>query len=374
MIAPPPGRRGRAPTEGPAAAPAPRLVFHLHDRTPPPPPTRSLARGWTVVAVQLRSVAERGARLMRNVLIEVDITTRRKAVAVKGFLSDGPRGGRRIFACPRGDRHAAIQAGAFGATDIVDLPVTDEALLAILSREEPGEAGLGQPASGILGSMALDVAFGALTAGAPLRAAQLASAAEIVASDVAGIGIEAWLRSIRSHHTGTYQHCLIVTGIAAAFGQALGLSRADLDRLTVAALLHDIGKARIDTAILDKPGRLTAEEFATVKMHPVWGEEHLRARSDLPAEVRDAVRHHHEYLDGSGYPDGLSGGGISDLTRLVTIADVFGALVEERSYKLAMPAEEAFAQLLAMAGDGKLEGALVNAFRPVAAGLAAAPS
>src|ERR1700754_939035 len=82
-------------------------------------------------------------------------------------------------------------------------------------------------------------------------------------------------------------------------------------RLTRAALLHDVGKAFISTAILDKPGRLTEEETAEIRQHPRRGYEALAAQGSFPPEMLDVVLHHHEMLDGSGYPNGLSGSQIS---------------------------------------------------------------
>jgi HD-GYP domain-containing protein (c-di-GMP phosphodiesterase class II) len=88
--------------------------------------------------------------------------------------------------------------------------------------------------------------------------------------------------------------------------------------------------------------------------------------ADLTDDVVDAVRHHHEYLNGSGYPDQIAGRQIRDVTRIVTIADIFGALLERRSYKPPMASKEAFAILTKMSAEGQLEEPLVAAFRMVA--------
>jgi HD-GYP domain-containing protein (c-di-GMP phosphodiesterase class II) len=132
----------------------------------------------------------------------------------------------------------------------------------------------------------------------------------------------------------------------------------------MAATLHDVGKARIPLSILDKPGRLDPVEDEIMKRHPVIGYELLKDLSGISAEVLDGVRHHHEYLDGSGYPDGLTAEGISDLVRLLTISDIFAALVEQRPYRPPMSREAAYKVLCGM--EGKLEGSLVKAFRKVA--------
>jgi HD-GYP domain-containing protein (c-di-GMP phosphodiesterase class II) len=129
-------------------------------------------------------------------------------------------------------------------------------------------------------------------------------------------------------------------------------------------MFHDIGKSKIPLAILNKPGRLDAEERAIIETHPAAGYEVLKGNSDISSEILDAVRHHHEYLDGSGYPDALCAASIPDIVRMLTISDIFAALIEHRHYKPTMPREKAYEILQGM--HGKLEKALVAAFRDVA--------
>ncbi len=174
----------------------------------------------------------------------------------------------------------------------------------------------------------------------------------------------AWIDTVRTHHSMTYQHCLLVTGLAVAFGQQIGVSRADRQRLSFAGMLHDIGKARIPLAILEKPGRLDEDEMAVMKKHPQFGFDALGTMPTLPAEMLDMVVHHHEYLDGSSYPHGLHASEISDLVGMITIADVFGALIERRSYKPPLSGSAAYQILLDM--GPKLDKDLVRAFQPVA--------
>lgn len=155
-----------------------------------------------------------------------------------------------------------------------------------------------------------------------------------------------------------------MTGIAVDFGLSLGLSKPDIERLSAAAMFHDIGKATIPLAVLDKPARLNDQERVLIETHPVAGYDVLKGTPGISAEILDCVRHHHEYLDGSGYPDGLAAESISDLVRVLTISDIFAALVEYRTYKPTLPREKAYDILLGM--DGKLEKPLVHAFRDVA--------
>src|SRR3974390_1299069 len=165
------------------------------------------------------------------------------------------------------------------------------------------------------------------------------------------------------HYIQPYQHCRIVTGVPVAFAQHLGLSRPDQLRLAFGAMLHDIGKARIPIEILEKPAAPTADEMAILRKHPEYGLEALKGSPDLKDEHLDVVVHHHEYLDGSGYPHGLKARELSDLVRMVTIADVFGALIERRAYKSPMRGEDAYQFLESM--GGKLDRDLVREFRPI---------
>ncbi len=168
------------------------------------------------------------------------------------------------------------------------------------------------------------------------------------------------------HHTDTYRHCLFVTGFAVAFAQHLGMREDDQRRLARAALLHDVGKAFIPTSILDKPTELTADEMAEMREHPRRGYEALLVQGGFPPEMLDVVLHHHEMLDGSGYPNGLHGGQISDIVRVTTIVDIYAALVERRAYRLQFTHAKAFAIMEDM--GAKLDQQLLQAFRPVAFG------
>jgi HD-GYP domain-containing protein (c-di-GMP phosphodiesterase class II) len=140
----------------------------------------------------------------------------------------------------------------------------------------------------------------------------------------------------------------------------------DQRRLVRAALLHDVGKAFIPVSILDKPAALTDAEMAVVREHPRRGYEALAAQGGFPPEMLDVVLHHHEFLDGTGYPDGLSGDQISDIVRLITIVDVHAAMIEQRTYRLPFTHIKAFEIMEQM--DDKLDPHLLQAFRPVAFG------
>ena len=156
-----------------------------------------------------------------------------------------------------------------------------------------------------------------------------------------------------------------MTGVAVDFALSLGFNAADVKRIGVAATLHDIGKAAIPLEILDKPGTLSDGEMAIMQGHAKLGYDALRGVPGITAEVLDAVRHHHEFLDGTGYPDRLQGNEIGDLVRVLTVADIFAALIEARAYRPPMHRGKAYEILGEMTG-AKLEKALVTAFKDVA--------
>jgi putative nucleotidyltransferase with HDIG domain len=175
-----------------------------------------------------------------------------------------------------------------------------------------------------------------------------------------------WLTTVGRHHTHSYRHCLFVTGFAVAFAQHLGMREDDQRRLARAALLHDVGKAFIPVAILDKPAALTDQEMSEMRRHPRLGYDALATEGGFPPEMLDVVLHHHEFLDGTGYPDRLSGDRISDIVRLITIVDIHSALVEKRAYREPFTHAKAYAVMEQM--GGKLDQHLLQAFRAVALG------
>jgi putative nucleotidyltransferase with HDIG domain len=189
------------------------------------------------------------------------------------------------------------------------------------------------------------------------------SGAALVNRAIREAKIRDWLSVVANFDDVTHRHCLTVAGLAASFAQALGLNEADAFHLIKGALLHDIGKAQIPLAILNKPAQLTPEERREMARHPALGHEMLRG-GPYDALTLAVVRSHHEYLDGSGYPDGLRDKEIPDLVRLITICDIFAALIETRPYKAPMSAGEAYAILERM--GTKLDPDLVRAFGRVA--------
>ncbi len=144
-------------------------------------------------------------------------------------------------------------------------------------------------------------------------------------------------------------HSRRVADLASRFAKLLSLPRREAELLETGAKLHDIGKIGIPEEILNKPGRLTTEEFDVIKSHPVIGEQILLPLEFL-ADARPIVRHHHERWDGGGYPDGLRGAEIPRPAAILSICDAFDALTSDRPYRPGLPAKEALAILEKGAG------------------------
>lgn len=276
---------------------------------------------------------------------------------------------KRIFLVEHSSHMSISQAYALGATLVLPGTIDKIKLLAALvdpAEEASGSSGHAPQPDNAVETAAIAIAsmFTSVTSGQPIDVDGTKEAGRQIADRITQHGLSEWLTTVRRHHEGTYQHCLLVTGVAIDFGLSLGVGRPDLERLYTAAMFHDIGKARIPLAILDKPGRLDPEERAIIETHPVAGYDFLKDHDNISPEILDAVRHHHEFLDGSGYPDALCAGNIGDVVRILTIADIFAALIEHRHYKPTMPRAEAYNILCGM--SGKLEKALLTAFRQVA--------
>jgi HD-GYP domain-containing protein (c-di-GMP phosphodiesterase class II) len=146
------------------------------------------------------------------------------------------------------------------------------------------------------------------------------------------------------------EHTSGVVALALEVGTELPLDARDQRNLEFGALLHDVGKIRVPDAIINKPGKLTAEEWEIVKRHPVDGQEMLDRIGGVLGEVGLIVRGHHERWDGGGYPDGLLADDIPLASRIICASDAFSAMTTNRSYRPAMPIEDAIAELRRCSG------------------------
>jgi len=149
-----------------------------------------------------------------------------------------------------------------------------------------------------------------------------------------------WLTNLKKRDEYTSIHCINVCVLAVAFGRHLGLEREELEMLGLGALLHDVGKVRTPEEVLNKPGRLTPDEFDVMKAHPQDGYEMMRDTGHIPVAALEIIRFHHERVSGAGYPMGLRGRQISLPVLIAAVADVYDAMTSDRVYRKGMTADE----------------------------------
>jgi diguanylate cyclase (GGDEF)-like protein len=164
----------------------------------------------------------------------------------------------------------------------------------------------------------------------------------------------------------TFGHCERVSSYAVMIGEAMGLGFKEIQSLLHAGLLHDIGKIELPKSVLNKIGRLSEDELALIRLHPIHSAIILEPLSVIDANIIDYVRHHHERYDGKGYPDGIKGEEISLGARILCVADSFDAMVSDRPYRKSMTIEEAFKELELHSGsqfDPKITRVFINLMR-----------
>ncbi|MET4331165.1 putative nucleotidyltransferase with HDIG domain [Bradyrhizobium sp. i1.15.2] len=329
----------------------------------------SLFGGQFTVAGERLDVEAKLPHAAAAVVVRADLRAVANIAALKKRAARFAIAKKRIFLVEQTSHVCISQAYALGATLVLSGKIEPAKLLAALADPAGGEtgstSGISQPDNAVeAAATAIASMFTSITLGERVDVAGPKEAGRKITNRISEHGLSEWLATVRRHHEGTFQHCLLVTGVAVDFGLSLGFRKSDLERLSTAAMFHDIGKARVPLAILDKPGRLDDEERTLVETHPAVGYDVLKGHVDISPEVLDAVRHHHEYLDGSGYPDGLCAENITDIVRILTISDIFAALIEHRPYKPTMPRAAAYEILCGI--RGKLERALVASFKDVA--------
>lgn len=159
----------------------------------------------------------------------------------------------------------------------------------------------------------------------------------------------------------TYYHSVNVSVISVILGYAMGLSKNDLYKLGLGTLLHDIGKVFVPKEYLNKPAKLTPEEYEAVKLHSRAGSDYLREHWDIPFMSNVTVLTHHEKFDGSGYPNNLAGDKIPNFGRIAAVADVYDALTSDRPYRKGLLPSEGMEYI--MGGSGSLfDPSVVKAF------------
>lgn len=179
-------------------------------------------------------------------------------------------------------------------------------------------------------------------------------------------------RSIESRDPYTDGHCDRISDYAVRLGRMVGLGEEDLRALSVAGTLHDLGKVAVPDSILLKPGPLTAEERAILQQHPVVG-EHICSPLKALSRVLPIIRHHHERMDGSGYPDGLRKHQIPITARIVQTVDIYDALTTDRPYRQAMSRDQAIEMMREEVRCAWADGELVALLENMTAVPAASP-
>lgn len=162
--------------------------------------------------------------------------------------------------------------------------------------------------------------------------ALLKQTTQLLTHNATTIGVLDLVNNLRIYDDSTYAHSLNVSIICRIFGQWLNWKQEDIDALTVAGTLHDLGKLLLPPEIIKKPDRLDEEEFRIIKTHPYRGYKHVE-HTDLDPRIKDAILMHHEKNDGSGYPARLKGEAIAPFAKIVAIADVYDAMTADRVYR-----------------------------------------
>jgi putative nucleotidyltransferase with HDIG domain len=301
-------------------------------------------------------------------VVDIDLSDRAMIDSLRKDVLRAHRHLPSVFVTEESRRADVIQSNALGASKTVTRRQAIGRLKQIADAYAQ-TAGLADPI--VASDVAIEQAarlstelFAAVENAEPLPTEQVHQCGLVISDALRQDGIATFLSEVKQHHSYTHRHSMCVTGLAVAFGLHCGMRQLDIQRLATGALMHDIGKARIDLDILDKPDALSPEERDEMRRHPDHGAEILLADAQFEREVVDIARQHHEYLDGSGYPQGLAADQLSDLVRVMTIVDIFSALIDRRSYKKPIPRPTAYQMMQRM--HGKIDLVLLQAFEPIA--------
>ena len=195
------------------------------------------------------------------IVVAADLRRANNVAILRATSDDLKRAHRRIFIVDQKARLCAAQAYALNATHVLFNPVYQRNLVTALTNtaapNEPSRDNQGAHQTALEGAALLASMFSVVTSGGQVDVIGARHFAGRITDTIAEVGLSDWLETVRRHHEGTYQHCLLVTGTAAAFGLNLGLARADMERLNSAAMFHDIGKAKYRSRCPTSPGVLT---------------------------------------------------------------------------------------------------------------------
>ncbi len=185
---------------------------------------------------------------------------------------------------------------------------------------------------------------------------KLANATDSIASDLmkaidSNDAIAIDINELKTSDEYTFKHSVDVATIAMILGKQQGLSKQQVYELGVSGLLHDVGKTKIPIEILNKPARLNDDEFAIMKQHSVYGYHMLEKKGEFNKEICYAVLQHHEKINGKGYPLGFNEKQITPYAKILSVADIYDALVTERPYKSAFSQRDAVEMIMSMTGE-----------------------
>lgn len=334
----------------------------------PPAFAAALAMGLTAVRVPLSAAARERIASARVIVLHSTLRGSADVAIFSKLVDEERRRSDTIYVAVNGERAGLVQAEALKIGCIVPSfrapQDIREAVQAILNRTLAIHLGgrSQRVARAIESGDALYRQLGAaMRSDRPLPPAILEATAKAVSEVTRRDGLMEWLGAVELHHSQTCRHMMTVAGYASSFGQFLSLHPSDVALLAEAGLLHDVGKLFIPISVLEKVGPLTEMERRAVNTHAMRGAHALIRGGRTEPEVVAAVRDHHEYLDGSGYPRGIGADSIGPLTRMVTIADIYTALTEQRAYKEPMAPRQAIGIMAGM--NGKLDQRLFAAFR-----------
>lgn len=352
-------------------APAADILLAHDGSVLAPEALRVLERSYKISEADIREGATTPPSSVLAVVVCINLSDPGSVRTIRERYVDGPIQIPRVFVLPNSDRRSVVQAYSAGAHQLMSPPLTTEAFTNVLAPLMDGSiewlwgrlSNIQQSALRISLKLFEDTHTSVMRGGG-LETRTVARTCNNIITAIGHEGFPSLLDALRSHHNYTFRHSMCVTGSLVAFADSLGFCDEDIGRAAMAGLLHDVGKVSTPNAILNKPSKLEPAEWAIMQRHAPDGAEILMRNGDWPRDVLDAVSHHHERLDGKGYCDGLSGGEICDLTRMVSIADMFSALIDKRAYKPPMPGREAFS--IMRAAEGHLDQALVAAFEPIA--------
>src|ERR1700694_3009364 len=240
-----------------------------------------------------------------GIVVDINLRSPESVQLVRNKLrTEAYRSMPRLFVLADALHHGSMQAWALGATDTISRPFDAEGILQRIRSAFPDTVRFDATASGKALNRGIGAAhavmvkiFEKLPAGVPLTFADVMDAENKILKAIKQTSLREWLATVGRHHADSYRHCLFVTGFAVAFAQHLGMREDDQRRLARAALLHDVGKAFIPVAILDKRGKLTDEETTVMRMHPRLGYDALAAQDGFPPEVVDVILNHTECID-----------------------------------------------------------------------------